>query len=112
MEMVRQRITQDYQLVPDALVRKHTKNERLGDTSTREVDHQDSIRFFLSMGHRLQILSYDPSNDTVEVTRYTAKNAQRNTINTSFKYFFLSYCDKTNGFVRTVQTFEKFSLAL
>jgi DEPDC5 protein C-terminal region len=45
----------------------------------------------------------------VEVTRYTAKNAQRNTINTCFKYFFLSYCDKTNGFVRTVQTFEKFS---
>jgi hypothetical protein len=61
MEMVRQRITQDYQLVPDALVKEHTKNERLGDASAR---HQDSIRFFLSMGHRLQILSYDPSNDT------------------------------------------------
>jgi hypothetical protein len=117
MEMVRQRITQDYQLVPEALVKEHVKNERLGDalferdrpSNTIEKDHQDSIRMFLSMGHRLQILSYDPSNDTVEVTRYTAKNAQRNTVNTCFKYFFLSFCDKTNSFVRTVQTFEKFS---
>jgi hypothetical protein len=117
MEMVRQRITQDYQLVPDAIVKEHIKNERLGDalferdrhSNTREKDHQDSIQMFLSMGHRLQILSYDPSNDTVEVTRYTAKNAQRNTVNTCFKYFFLSFCHNTNSFVRVVQTFEKFS---
>jgi hypothetical protein len=116
MEMVRQRITQDYQLVPDAIVKEHIKNERLGDalyerdrhSNTREKNHQDSIRMFLSMGHRLQILSYDPSNDTVEVTRYTAKNAQQNTVNTCFKYFFLTFCDKTNSYVRVVQTFEKF----
>lgn len=115
MEMVRQRITQDFQLVPrsnvDAsnyrkewLSRQVVFNER---PSSNEEDNADPLRMFLSMGHRLQVLSYVPSADTVHVTQYTEKKSSEEV---SYKYFYMSYCQETGSFVKVVQSFQKYSM--
>lgn len=94
MEMVRQRITQDYQVVPRSnvnesnyrkewLSRQAVFNER--PSTTEEDDEGDQLRFFLSMGHRLQVLSYVPSADTVHVTQYRTISDE-----SSYKYHFMS----------------------
>lgn len=117
MEMVRQRITQDFQLVSEDNV--NASNYRpealregpssIGSRSNGPSDIQGAVRHFLSMGHRLQVLSYDPAADVVEVTRYTAKQSQQNSALNTFKYQYLTYCQETRKYTKIVQTFEKYS---
>ena len=108
LEMVRQRITQDYQLVPSYLVDDSNEEQRSLVRNDRGVSADDSVRMYLSLGHRLQVLHYDPASDTVEVKTYMAKNSQGTNVET-FKYFYKSYCRETNSYVRMVQEFKQFT---
>lgn len=108
MEMVRQRITQDYQLVPSYLV-DDSDNERRRRLVRKDGEDasSDDIRMYLSLGHQLQVLHYDPNSDTVEVKTYLSKDAQGNN-DSIFKYFYNIYCKETNSFVRMTQDFKQF----
>lgn len=118
MEMVRQRLTQDYQLVPPSHVNaSNYRRESLRDTganrgpatSVRDENLEGIRQIHMSMGHRLQVLTYDPTVDLIEVTRYNAKNAQQNSAANSFKYFYLGFCEETQKYTKVVQTFNKYS---
>lgn len=120
IEMVRQRLTQDFQIVleddinasnyrreslRDGLANRGRANRRAAITD----DSPQTIRQFLSMGHRLQVLTYDPAADIIEVTRYTAKSAQRNAASNTFKYQYLAYCQETQSYNKVGQTFDKYT---
>jgi hypothetical protein len=110
-------LTQDYQIVPPSRVnasnyRRESLRDGLADrgrpTSVRD-ENIEWNRQFLSMGHRLQVLTYDPIADIVEVTRYNAKNAQENSGANTFKYYYLGFCQETQKYTKVVQTFNKYS---
>lgn len=61
LEMVRQRITQDFQVVPPSALS--------ASNTVREGD----IQHFLSMGHRIHVLTYDSQSDEIDVKLYTAR---------------------------------------
>jgi len=112
VEMVRQRLIQDFQLVSEDYIRANDYRRETNDGLVQRgrvvpnSDNSGMIRYFLSMGHRLQVLTYDPTAaDVIEVTRYNAKHAQKNS---SFKYEYLSYCQETQSYYRVHQTFEKY----
>ncbi|GKZ00753.1 hypothetical protein MPSEU_001027100 [Mayamaea pseudoterrestris] len=114
-EMVRQRLTQDYQLVPKdhpnvINFRRETLGRSDSDNLLSNVESPGTIRVFLSMGYSLQILTYDPALDVIEVTRYDAKNARTQTSGaSSFRYIFLSFCPMTAQYLPVIQTFTKYS---
>lgn len=66
------------------------------------------IKHFLTMGHQLQELTYDPSTDTIEVVRFNEKSAQNDELNT-FKYQYLLYEPLTQKYTKVVQTFKKYA---
>jgi hypothetical protein len=116
--MVRQRITQDFQLVSEDNVnassyRPETLRQGVSGLvdshATDPSETQGAVRHFLSMGHRLQVLSYDPVADVVEVTRYTAKQSQRSSALNTFKYQYFTYCQETRNYSKVVQTFDKYT---
>lgn len=116
MEMVRQRLTQDYQLVPTSHVntsnlRRETLRDGLanrGLPSDVTRDNKGLLRQFLSMGHRIQVLTYDPESDIIEITRYDLKRSQSNAAET-VKYHYQCYCEETKQYNRVVQKFSKYS---
>ncbi|EEC45548.1 predicted protein [Phaeodactylum tricornutum CCAP 1055/1] len=116
-EMVRQRLTQDYQLVPPSHVnasnyRSESVRDNLANRQAQtksETENPEIVRKFLSMGHRLQVLTYDPASDTVEVNRYNAKGAEHNTASNSFKYYYYGFCKETHSYTKVVQSFDKYS---
>ena len=85
------------------LSRQVVFNER---PSSQEEETGDPLRMFLSMGHRLQVLSYVPSADTVHVTQYTEKTSADES---SYKYHYMSYSQETGTFVKNVQSFQMYS---
>ena len=87
------------------LSRQVVFNER--PNAPEEDDQGDPLRMFLSMGHRLQVLSYVPSTDTVHVTQYTERTSSAD--ESSFKYHYMSYSKDKKTFVKCVQSFQKFS---
>lgn len=116
-QMVAQRLTQDYQLVPpshvnasnykrESLRTGHTIRERSNSIHTED---EDAFRVFMSMGHSLQVLTYDTEKDTVEVTTYNAIDTQRNAEENTQKYFYRAWCDETNSFKKMSQEFSKYS---
>ena len=113
MEMVRQRLTQDFQLVPPSNVntsnfRRNSKGTVLGGT-TITADSPGLLRKFLSMGPRLQVLTYDPAADVIEVTRYDAKSTRQTASSTNtFRYHYTCYCQLTGEYQKVVQTFSKY----
>ena len=109
LEMVRQRIVQDYQFVPSYVVDDRDIIRRgvaRNDPTTQ--DTEGSVRMYLSIGHRLQVLLYEPSSDTVWVKTFLAKNSQGDNVGT-FKYFYYSYCRETGGYEKVVQEFTQYS---
>lgn len=113
VEMVRQRLTQDYQLVPNDCINtsNYRKEAHRGRrTSERSADAQEEgpgvIRQFLSMGHRLQACTYYPSTDVIEVYRYDAAETQKNS---TFSYPYFSFCQETQNYSKAHQTFSKYS---
>jgi hypothetical protein len=104
MEMVRQRLTQDYQLVPLSHI-DPSKYRRLisENEATANVTSQ-----FLSMGHRLQVLTYDSLADMIQVMIYDAKTTQDTTGANSYMYHYRCFCQETQSYAKVVQTFSKF----
>lgn len=107
-EMVRQRITQDYQLAPPSHVDTgvYTRMVKLID-----YDNPRLIRKFLTMGHRIQIITLDPSttNPHVHVLRLDEKDADNESSDDTFKYFYQGWNPETKQFVEMVQSFKKYS---
>lgn len=60
MEMVRQRIAQDFQVVPPSVL------------SASNAVSEGDIQHTLSMGHRIHVLTYDSQADTIDVKLITA----------------------------------------
>jgi len=93
LEMVRQRITQDFQVVPPSAVS--------ASNTVREGD----IQHFLSMGHRIHVLTYDSQTDAIDVKLYTARIADDSPVT----YYYYLYSSSRKSYGRTVQTFEKYA---
>jgi hypothetical protein len=72
-----------------------------GDGTTTATERQ-----FLSMGHRLHVITYDPSADLIEVYRYDDKDTQKNF---TFDYHYFALCQETQSYGRTRHTFSKYS---
>ena len=131
MEMVRQRIVQDFQLVPQSVMarkrrevelgmdplkqrapssewRKST-HDRMGENSGRNSlsSSSNEIRHVLSMGHRFHIISCNPTSDSVDVVEYLARNATNNKNNT-FKYHYNIWMPATERYQQVSQTFQRF----
>jgi hypothetical protein len=113
MEMVRQRLTQDFQLVDEDYINpSNYRREKLRDGLVHrektlvEDDNTGTIRQFLSMGHRLQVLTYDPMTDVIECTHYIARWAKQNS---EFHYQYKSFCHELQTYCNVCQTFAKYT---
>ena len=90
LEMVRHRLTQDYQVVSTSVVAESKRRDKVsvlggGPRSFSAINSQSMwegalpteedtvIQHTLSMGHRVHILSYNPSAGTIDVTIYNKK---------------------------------------
>ena len=60
------------------------------------------------MGHKIQVMNYDPSSDTIEIVVYTRKSAQNDRENTH-TYKFLLFSKVTQQYTTSIQTFKKYS---
>ena len=132
MEMVRQRTTQDFQIVTVAALRESENraesqrqgrntgksHSRIGNSRGRDSfvpslptikpDTSGTIKHHLSMGHRIQVMKYDPSSDTIEIVLYNAKSAHNDPMNV-YNYRFLLFSKATQKYVQSIQTFKKYS---
>jgi len=117
MEMVRQRLTQDYQLVPISHVNasNYRRETAHGLASRNQISSDNEcetasqlMRQFLSMGHRLQVLTYDPSMDIIEVTRYDAKSTRVKSESNTFHYNYMCFREETQNYKKAFQSFFKY----
>ncbi|CAB9514153.1 GATOR complex protein DEPDC5 [Seminavis robusta] len=124
MEMLRQRISQDYQLVTPSCVDEtvHRANPAMGRAPygsgrassvipklPKETNENERpIKHFLTMGHQLQEITYDPSTDTIEVVRFNERDAQNDKLNT-FKYQYLLFSPLLQKYTKVVATFKKYA---
>lgn len=113
IEMARQRLTQDFQVVPEDCIdlRKYRMEPLEGTLNTNtnattQIGGSETIRLFLSMGHILHTLTYYVSKDIIEVRRYTAKETQKNFTD---NYQYLTICQETQSFKKCQQTFTKYT---
>jgi hypothetical protein len=117
MEMVRQRLTQDFQLVSEDFINaSNYRRETLRDGLSRstniasiESGGNGIVRQFLSLGHRLQVLTYDKSADLIEVTRYNAITAVEVSPSNTYQYFYNTFCQETQSYSKVRQIFSKYS---
>jgi hypothetical protein len=134
MEMVRQRIVQDFQLVPQSVLDRSRKEADHGleitkprslpmDTNlsnypnsvgapgripvSSPINSSGKIQHVLSMGHRFHIISCNPTSDCVDVVQYLAKNAYNNEYNT-FTYNYNIWMPATERYLKVSQTFQRF----
>jgi len=91
-----QRIRQDFQLVPRSILSAHRETDNTEYTLSRT----------LSMGHKIQKLSYNPSSDSVDVVQYYANFAE-NESPQSYRY--LLWSALRQDYVSVVQTFTKYT---
>lgn len=96
-DLMVQRIRQDFQLVPRSILSAH-----------RETDNatEHTLSRTLSMGHKIQKLSYNPSSDSVDVVQYYANFAE-NESPQSYRY--LLWSALRQDYVSVVQTFTKYT---
>lgn len=74
------------------------------------VKHEVSgtIKHYLSMGHRIQVLSYNPVSDTIDILVYSRTGAQNDPMNV-YDYKFLLFSNLTEKYTRSIQTFKKYA---
>jgi hypothetical protein len=106
VEMINQRLAQDYQLLENELVdlRQYKKFILSSDDYKDTPDHHFVA---LSMGHRLQFLSYIPSKGNVQVHGYMSKIGV-NSEKSGASYAYKLWSQYTQAFVATSQTFHQF----
>jgi hypothetical protein len=114
MEMVRQRIIQDFQLVPQSVIKQSEmsfeKPEKSNTKTLAEDKEEAKIQHTLSMGHRIHIISCDPSSDSVDVVEYLAKFAVGNSRSKAhvFNYNYNIWMPSTSRFEQSSQQFQRF----
>ena len=67
-----------------------------------------TTKHYLSMGHRIQVMSYNDNSDTIEITVYNRKSAQNDRENV-FTYKFLLFSKVTQTYTKSIQIFKKYS---
>jgi len=95
-DLVMQRMRQDFQIVP---------RNRIQQSARRDVT-DNMLEATLSMGHKIQRLSYNPSTDSVDVVQYYARFAEDETPQT---YRYLMWSALRQDFVSVVQPFTKYT---
>ena len=60
------------------------------------------------MGHRIQILSYNPMSDTIDILVYSRTGAQNDPMNV-YNYKFLLFSKLTGEYTKSIQTFKKYA---
>ncbi len=85
-----QRLIQDYQIVPWDIIQQ---NGRRGDAAENILEHT------LSMGHKIQRLSYNPSQDSVDVVQYYANFAENENPQTC-RYYLYSALRQVSRFLK------------
>lgn len=95
-DLMVQRVRQDFQLVPRSILSAHRETDNTEYTLSRT----------LSMGHKIQKLSYNPSSDSVDVVQYYANFAE-NESPQSYRY--LLWSALRQDYVSVVQTFTKYT---
>lgn len=113
MEMVRQRIIQDFQLVPQSVIKKSEMAPDKNEYSKKlhsEDKEETIIQHTLSMGHRIHIISCDPSSDYVDVVEYLAKFAVANSHSKAhvYRYNYNIWMPSTSSFEHSSQQFHRF----
>eukprot|EP00980_Cylindrotheca_fusiformis_P010443 scaffold2322_cov135-Cylindrotheca_fusiformis.AAC.2 len=128
MEMVRQRVTQDFQIVTAAAVeqsKSRPESQRQARNSKPQLrgkgrssvpsslpaikpENSGVSKRYLSMGHRIQVFECDPSSDTIEIVHYNEISATNDALNV-FKYKFLLYSNTTKEYTQSTQTFKKYA---
>ena len=90
------------------------KSSRRVETFTRPLPstEQEMMRgikhHYLSMGHKIQVMNYDPSSDTIEIVLYNRKSAQNDRENIHVYNFFL-FSKVTGQYTVSIQTFKKYN---
>mmetsp|Transcript_30594 Transcript_30594/g.57950 ORF Transcript_30594/g.57950 Transcript_30594/m.57950 type:complete len:680 (+) Transcript_30594:2073-4112(+) len=96
-DLLIQRMRQDFQIVP---------RNRIQQSARRDV-RVNRLEVTLSMGHKIQNLSYNPSTDSVDVVQYYAKFAEGETPQT---YRYLLWSALRQDYVPVHQKFTKYSV--
>jgi len=136
-EMVRQRLIQDYQIVPRSIIEQSTgrgetdrKSMVKGNAGTlvsarRRITpttrpyplprwtqpfRDDNIHqtHTLSMGHRIQRLSYNPQSDAIEVVQYYSRFATNDPENVQTYHYHL-WCPVLQRYTKVTQQFRKYA---
>lgn len=94
-DLLMQRMRQDFQIVPRNILQH----------SRRDVT-ENVLEATLSMGHKIQRLSYNPSTDSVDVVQYYARFAEDETPQV---YRYLLWSTLQQDFVKASQTFTKYT---
>lgn len=133
MEMVRQRLTQDFQLVPQSVLIE-SRIKSLGDTDSNRrrgypakippanlsvekgyrrktknspTSSADSPVIALSMGHRFQTMQHNPDVDAIRVVAYSRKDAS-NIGGNKVRYNFQLWQPASKSYTTSSQTFDKY----
>ena len=135
LEMVRHRLTQDYQVVPTSVVAESSRRDKFdylgsGPRNYGMINPQNIfkgslasepdnvIQHTLSMGHRVHILAYNANSDTIDVTIYNKKISTKlgngdlnsdDTGNLVINYRYLMYSPATLDYTPMTQGFKKYS---
>lgn len=94
-DLLMQRMRQDFQIVPRNILQYSRRD------ATENV-----LEATLSMGHKIQRLSYNPSTDSVDVVQYYARFAEDETPQV---YHYLLWSTLKQHFVKASQTFTKYT---
>ncbi len=123
MEMVRQRLTQDFQLVPQSVLIE-SRIKSLGPakippanlsvekgyrrkTKKSPTSSADSPVIALSMGHRFQTMQHNPDVDAIRVVAYSRKDAS-NVGGNKVRYNFQLWQPASKSYTTSSQTFDKY----
>lgn len=67
-----------------------------------------TTKHYLSMGHRIQVMEYNPHSDTIEIIAYNRKSAKNDKDNV-YNYKFLLYSKVTEEYTESMQRFKKYN---
>jgi hypothetical protein len=104
-EMVKQRLAQDYQIVENDCMDIKVYKRFVLSTADKETPDEHFIA--LSMGHRIQFLSYNPSLNYIYVHGYMSKIGV-NDKDTSATYSYKLWSQYTRMFETTSQLFHQY----
>lgn len=99
LEMVSQRLSQDFQLV---------ETNTGGTIDRRRKKRNEGVVYHLSMGHRIHQIIYDEELQTIEVKRYV-RRFSGNEENTPYVYRYSLWVKTTDSFHPNQQEFHQFS---